>query len=511
MALRARRARLADLLAAHARARPDHAALIADGRLCTWAALHDEVRGTAARLRDLGVASGDVVGLLLPNGSGLVRALAALWELGAVAFPLLVDSTAPEITRDLVAVECGRVLAADHLAGRCADWLSGGSGRRVHTMSELGASELAAGRVARGSDGDRERMDREPTVDDRGAVVLSTSGTTGTRGFVLRTHAQLACLAEIYGRAVAASAEDHILTTVPIAHGHGLCSGLLASFYAGATLELAERFAPHSVWNRLQEPGVTILVGVPFVFAILSETRLAAPLRPTSLRACISGGADLPLDVWRRTRARFGVPVRQSYGSAETGALTFDRDGESESDFGSVGTPLEGVEVEIRDSTGRAAPAGVVGEIVVRSPAASAVVWTEAGGRGRELGKPNDGWWATGDLGRLDEVGRLFLCGRRSSVINVAGRKVLPEEVEAVLRSHPAVVDALVLATRDRYGEQAVRALVVVRGERDREELLAHCRGRLAGFKVPRVVEFREHLPRTAAGKLRRLEHDGEV
>ena len=492
---------LAELLAAHARTRPDHAALIADGRLCTWAALHAQVRETAARLRHFGVLSGDVVALMLPNGSELVRSLAALWELGAVGFPLLVDYTAPEISRDLVAVECGRVLAADHLAERCADWLSSGSGRRVHTQSEL-----AAGRMAHCSD-----RDREPKVDELGAVVLSTSGTTGTRGFALRTHAQLACLAEIYGKAVAATAEDHILTTVPLANGHGLCSGLLASFYAGATLELEERFAPRSVLNRLQEPGVTILIGVPFVFAILSDTRLAAPLRATSLRACISGGADLPLDVWRRTRTRFGVPVRQSYGSAETGALTLDRDGESESAFGSVGTPLEGVEIEIRDSTGRAALAGVVGEIVVRSPAASAVVWTEAGGRGRELGKPIDGWWDTGDLGRLDEEGRLFLCGRRSSVINVAGRKVLPEEVEAVLRSHPAVVDALVLATRDRYGEQAVRALVVVRGERDREELLAHCRGRLAGFKVPRVVEFREQLPRTAAGKLRRLEQDGEV
>jgi long-chain acyl-CoA synthetase len=340
--------------------------------------------------------------------------------------------------------------------------------------------------------------------------VLSTSGTTGSRGFALRTHEQLACLAEIYARAAGVGGADHILTTVPLAHGHGLCSGLLASLHAGATLELAERFAPRAVLSRLQGSGVTILVGVPFVFAILSETRLAAPLRAASLRACITGGAALPLDVWRRARERFAVPVRQSYGSAETGALTLDRDGESESTFGSVGTPLDGVEVEIRDAAGSAAPAGVVGEVVVRSPAASAVVWTAAGGSGRELGKPIEGGWATGDLGRLDEAGRLFLCGRRSSVIHIAGRKVLPEEVEAVLRCHPAVVDALVLATRDRYGEQVLRAQVVVRGERDREELLAHCRARLASFKVPRVVEFREQLPRTASGKLRRVQPGDE-
>lgn len=489
---------LAELLAAHARSRPDRAALIADGRPCTWAALHEQVRATAARLRHLGVAPGDVVGLLLLNGDGFVRALAALWELGAVAFPVSIDHTSSELARDLVAVECGLVLAADHLAERCADWQNGGSGRRVHT-----ASELAAAGVAPMSD-----ADREPADGGRGAVVLSTSGTTGSRGFALRTHAQLTRLAEIYGRAVAAGATDHILTTVPLAHGHGLCSGLLASLYAGATLEVAERFAPRAVLNRLQGSGVTILVGVPFVFAILSETRLASPLRATSLRTCISGGADLPLDVWRRTRERFGVPVCQSYGSAETGALTLDRDGMSESTFGSVGTPLEGVEIEIRDAQGTAAPAGVVGEVVVRSPAASAVVWSAAGGRGRELGRPVDGGWATGDLGRLDEAGRLFLCGRRSGVINVAGRKVLPEEVEAVLRCHPAVIDALVLATRDRYGEQAVQALVVVRGEQDREELLGHCRARLASFKVPRVVEFRDQLPRTASGKLRRFDPD---
>ena len=229
--------------------------------------------------------------------------------------------------------------------------------------------------------------------------------------------------------------------------------------------------------------------GVPMQFAHLAEAPVAADL--SHLRLCFSAGTALPRETFDAFLRRFGVPVRQLYGCTEAGTLTANLDADPVAACGSAGRPVGEVEVRIED-----------GEIAVRSPA-----MTRGYSDDEELNRQvfRDGWFLTGDMGRLDDDGRLWVAGRKKRLIEVAGHKVDPVEVEDVVMAHPQVREAVVVGVRARVGgEETVKAVVVSGdgcGERD---VIEFCRERLASFKVPQLVEFRDEIPRSPLGKVLR-------
>ena len=301
------------------------------------------------------------------------------------------------------------------------------------------------------------------------------------------------------------TAEERILCAVPLFDAYELGCCLVEAARSGAALVMHDDrqpfvFGRERMLELLEREAVTVFPGVPFMFRLLAETPGRADL--SRLRLCLSAANPLPWSTFQAFNRRFGIPVRQLYGTTETGALTANLDRDAEGTAMSVGRPIRRVEVKIVDETGAPQQEGRIGEIAVSSPAMT---------RGY-AGLPDvnrhafaDGYFRTGDRGRIDNDGRLFLTGRKKLLIDVKGDKVDPIEVEDVLAVHPKVREVVVVGVSSGVdGEDLVKAVVVPERACEDRELIRFCRERLANFKVPRTVEFRDEIPRSAFGRVLR-------
>jgi len=250
---------------------------------------------------------------------------------------------------------------------------------------------------------------------------------------------------------------------------------------------LRRRFVRRETLDVLVTHAVTVFPTVPFMARMLAATDRGRPWDLSALRLCISAGAPLTRDVYDAFHARFGVVIRQLYGLTEAGDVALNMAPIAELDPASVGRPIGNVRVTIEDASGAEVAPGATGEIVVRSPSA-------VGGAAQPL--------HTHDQGRWSDRGDLVITGRTSMFVNSAGNKVNPAEVEAALRIHPAVADVAVFGIPTAHGDQHVAAVVVTRTPCTADELRVHCGTLLASYKVPRVVTFRDSLPRSPLGKV---------
>ncbi len=461
------------LLAAAATDVPTRPAVDDEHVALDFATLAARVAAAAEVLHAAGITRGDRVALALPSSVAFVESFLGVLSVGAAACPVPPTARIGELRRMLADTRVAAVIAP-------AD-----DDRSVAPIRiAAGPTGLAAlaGRAAR-------PVRRAPTQPDPcdAALVAATSGTLARPHVVTRTHANLWWEAENFFASARLGSDDVILGVVPLSHAHGLGNALLAALRARARLVLRPRFLRRQVLDLLAHDRITVFPAVPFMLRMLAATDRQRRFELPALRLCISAGAPLPSEVFATFRKRFGVGIRQLYGLTEAGSVTCDLATEADVDPTTVGRPLGNVVVTIVDERGMAVPIGTQGEIVVRSPAA-------AGGIASPL--------RTRDLGRLDAAGRLVVAGRTSLFINTAGNKVDPAEVEAVLRSHPAVADVAVFGLAAAHGDQVVAAAVVLANDASAEQLRAHCRALLAAHKVPRVVTFRETLPRSPLGKV---------
>jgi long-chain acyl-CoA synthetase len=325
-----------------------------------------------------------------------------------------------------------------------------------------------------------------PTAADP-AFVAYSSGTTGRPQPVVRTHENLWWEAENIATSTAIGSDDTILGVIPLSHAYGLGNALLASLRTGARLILRPRFVRRHTLDLLATHAVSVFPTVPFMARMLATTDRGRRWALDALRLCISAGAPLTLDVYDAFLARFGVPIRQLYGLTEAGDVALNLAPLMELDPTSVGRPIGTVRVTIEDTDGTEVAPGATGEIVVRSDSAM-------GGAAQPLRTRDQGHWSA--------CGDLVITGRTSLFINSAGNKVNPAEVEVALRSHPAVADVAVFGIPTPHGDQLVAAAVVARESCTAEELRVHCGRLLASYKIPRVVSFRDALPRSPLGKI---------
>jgi O-succinylbenzoic acid--CoA ligase len=315
---------------------------------------------------------------------------------------------------------------------------------------------------------------RGPIADvggrDRAVAVMHTSGTTAAPKPVVLTRGNFEASASGSAVALGLDPAERWLCPMPLTHVGGLSIPIRSAIYATTTV-LHGRFETEAVLNDLMDPErrITLVSLVPTMLARLLDAGLE---RPPTLRWALLGGGPIPLALLERAE-RAGVPVAPTYGMTEAC-----------SQIATFGRPLSGVDVHLADE----------GEVLVRGPIVSAGAVSE------------DGWLHTGDLGRFDDRSHLEIVGRKADTIVSGGENVAPAEVEAILLEHPAVADAAVHPRADPEWGEAVIATVVLRDglEAAPEELRAHCAARLAGFKVPKAVEFAEGLPRTPSGKLLR-------
>jgi long-chain acyl-CoA synthetase len=374
-----------------------------------------------------------------------------------------------------------------------------GEARVITTSSGHGQAHTLDAVLAEGRAGRLPQRDGEEKL-----LYQFSSGSTGRPKRVVRTHRQVLAEAGLY-KSLGLTPEDRIFAAVPMFSSWGMGSCLLAAAAAGATLVILDDPHPFLLRRRralelLEQERVTVFPGVPFFFRLLAEAPGAADL--SSLRLCFSAGTALPRPVFEAFGERFGVLVRQLYGSTETAMICANMSEDPVATFDSVGAPVAGVSVEIVDDDGARLPAGEVGEVSVTSPAASDGY---ADADEESMRAFREGSYRPGDLGRVDEEGRLYLEGRIKLLIEVGGYKVDPIEVQDVIITHPAVADAIVVGSAgDSDGEETVKAVVVPAAHCEERELIAFCRERLASFKVPRIVEFRDEIPTSPLGKILR-------
>jgi long-chain acyl-CoA synthetase len=492
---------LMGMLYGHAEARPGDVALVhADERL-SYADLVERIERLAAGLAGLGVGPGDPVGMVLRDDPWFVACFHAVTALGASVVPVNPAFKQTEIEFCFRSAGIRAVVADERSAGVC-ERIAAGFPETVDVVTTSAAHGQALTLEALVESSDARRL----VPRDAGEVLVCqfSSGSTGRPKRLLRTQGQCAAEAELYGQ-LGLTPDDRVFGAIPFFHTYGMGACLLAPAHAGATLVVLEEPNPfllkrHRALELLERERVTVFPGVPFNFRLLADAPAGADL--AALRLCFSAGTALPRESFEAFGEKFGVLVRQLYGTTETGIMSANVSDDPVSTFESVGAPLGDVRFEILDDDGAGLQAGEVGEIAVASPAMTDG-YADLEDVSREAFR--DGCFVTGDLGSLDEQGRLYIKGRKKLLIELGGYKVDPIEVEDVVSAHEKVEEVVVVGVPGASaGEEVVKAVVVPREECEERELIEFCRDRLANYKVPRQVEFRDEIPKSPLGKVLR-------
>jgi long-chain acyl-CoA synthetase len=343
-------------------------------------------------------------------------------------------------------------------------------------------------------------------ADDDTAVILYTSGTTGRPKGAELTHANLVRNAAVTATTLLRlEPDDVVMGCLPLFHSFGQTCGLNAAVSSGASLTLLPRFDPGSALGVIQRDGVTVFEGVPTMYAALLNHPSRGDHDVSSLRLCVSGGAALPVEVLRGFEDAFGCIILEGYGLSETSPVASFNHPDRERKAGSIGTPIQGVEMRVVDALGGDVPAGEVGEIAIRGHNLMKGYWEREEATREAI---PDGWFRSGDLARQDDDGYFFIVDRKKDLIIRGGYNVYPREVEEVLYEHPAVAEAAVVGLpHPTHGEEVGAAVVLKPGaEATPAELQAFCKERVAAYKYPRHVWLEAALPKTATGKVLRRE-----
>jgi long-chain acyl-CoA synthetase len=433
------------------------------------------------------------VALVLPNSASFVASFFAIARLGGVAAPLSTHYRSQELAYYLDDLDTAAVLADPASMERLITVIP--DLKRAPALFELTFGE--APRPIRPGQGAARPL---PAGDSPPLIQLYTSGSTGTPKRVVRTHSGLLAELETLRATFETTDADRFLGVAPFSHVNGLVRTMMTAMYAGATLYPVVEFRRREVLELMTSERMTFVGAVPQIFSILGRMPAGHDVDLSTLRLAFSSSAPLlPADC-RRFLARYGIALRQLYGSSETGTISYNRDPFASCDE-SVGLPLEGVRALIIGENGQPVPPGIEGEVAIASPfAASGYLDNENATRENF----RDGVYFSGDLGTKDAHGRLKLTGRKKLMLNRGGFKVNPYEVEAAIREHPGVADVVVYGAPSPQGDDLVCAAIVPSGACTAEEIMAHCRERIADFKIPARIEMRDALPRSATGKILR-------
>ena len=472
----------------------DHETLT-ERRGLTYEALWSAVRGIATGLRGRGVARGSHVGLCLPNSVALIAGYYAVWYAGAVAVPMNPAARESEIEQQIVDAGVSHVIADDD-----------GAGSRV--AARLGLAHV-------GTSAFREMETLPPAVpadcdaEDDAAVLLYTGGTTGVPKGAVLTHRNVVANTIQFARWYAFEpGGETAFCALPMYHSGGMSGAMNVPLSAAATLLVLGRFNAPAAASAVSQRRVTRLFGVPTMFIALLNHPAGRSADYSSLRACRTNAAPLPPSVKAEFDTLVGREVLiEGYGLTETSPLTHANP-VGRAKAGSIGVPLSDTDARIVDlETGADVDQGEPGELLIRGPQVMKGYWRKPEATAQAI---SDGWFHTGDVATMDSEGYFAIVDRKKDMINTAGFKVWPREVEETLYQHPAIRLAAVIGVPDDYRGEAVKACVVLKdghgGVITEKEVIEFCRARLTSYKAPRIVEFREELPLTGTGKMLRRE-----
>ena len=479
---------------------PDKEAIAFKGTAMSYSDLYRQASQLSAALRArFNLSRGDRVGIFLPNIPEFIVSYYAVARVGAIAVSLNVMLKRDEV--EFVLNDCGAKLlvTASHLLDQVPETVCSLKG--IVCVGE----SVPAGLV-RYQDLLSESVEQIPVVSpDRhdGAAILYTSGTTGHPKGVLLTQGNL--VSNVYATHHHTKMEpgDRLICYLPLFHCFGQNFIMNACVSAGATLVLHERFVIDEILESIKTNAVSMFFGVPTVYLRL----FALPNADQTLRLVryfFTAAAPMPAEAAREWQKRFNRTIYEGYGLTETSPFaSYNHDFVYR--LGSVGTPIENVEMKIADEQGNELPPGVVGEIAIKGPNVMQGYYNQPAETAEVM---RDGWFLTGDIGKMDEDGYFYVVDRAKDMINVSGFKVWPREVDDVLIQHPGLREAAVVGVPDLASGEAVKAFVVLKESAlvTEHELIEFCRSHIAVYKAPRYVEFIDAIPKSAAGKILRRE-----
>lgn len=447
---------------------------IVDGPLrLTFSEAVERIRCAAGAFAGLGVEKGDRVAIWAPNSAEWIIAAFGLLTAGGVLVPVNTRFKADE-AGDIITRSKARAVMVQ----------KGFLGQDYTAPAGIPVIDLKSDFVSGGAPFER------PVSGDDIADVIFTSGTTGRPKGAMMNHRQTLRMYEEWATLADLREGDRYLQINPYFHTFGLKAGLITSFLRGATMLPVAVFDVDEVVDLIERERVTMLPGPPTLYHSLLTVPDKAKL--SSLRAGVTGAADIPVELVRRIHGELPFQTLMTgYGLTEAGNVTLSRPGDSFEDVATTaGLPCDGVEVRIADD----------GEVLVRGYGVMQGYLDDPEGTAAAI--DTDGWLHTGDLGRLDAAGRLRIDGRKKDMFIVGGFNAYPAEIEGYLLEHPAVAQAAVIGVPDERLGQVGKAFVVAKTPVSEGDLLIWCRERMAGFKAPRSIEFLDELPLNATGKV---------
>jgi long-chain acyl-CoA synthetase len=476
---------------------PDRNAVRMDDLVLTYPQLRDAAGRMSTLLAAHGVEPGDRVGLMLPNVPAFPIAFYGALGAGAVVVPMNPLLKSREVGYYL-SDSGARVVLAWHSALAEAAKGAADAGAEAIGVETPDMSGLLDGHDAAQSLAGR--------ADDDDAVILYTSGTTGKPKGAELTHAGLVRNAELTARTLLKNEPDDVtMGCLPLFHVFGLTCGLNATIAAAGTLTLLPRFDPAKALEIIQRDAVTIFEGVPTMYAAMLHLPDADPAQTATLRVCVSGGASLPVEILRGFEEKFGCMILEGYGLSETSPVASFNHPHLVRKPGSIGTPIEGVQMRLIDDEFRTVPAGEIGEIAIRGHNVMKGYWGKPEATAEAI---RDGWFRTGDVARVDEDGYYYIVDRKKDLIIRGGYNVYPREIEEVLHEHPAVAEVAVIGLpHPDLGEEIGAAVTLKPGaSATPAELIMFARDRVAAYKYPRRLWLVDELPKGPTGKILRRE-----
>jgi long-chain acyl-CoA synthetase len=488
---------LASLLTYSAARFPNRPALKLDDTVVTYEMLDDGASRVAGLLQERGLQRGDRVGIMLPNVPYFGIVYYGIMRAGGVVVPMNV-LLKPREVRFYLSDPGAKHLFAWHEFADSAREGAGDAGAEPIIVAPGEFEQLLADAPSVPHDAERDPSDT--------AVILYTSGTTGTPKGAELTHSNMCKNCRHGGtELVRVNEQDVILGALPLFHSFGQTCCMNNAVRAGACMTMIPRFDPAKALEIIQRDKVTLFEGVPTMYHAMLNHPDRDRYDVSGLRTCVSGGSAMPVEVMRGFEKAFGCVVLEGYGLSETSPVASFNHLDREHKPGSIGTPIEGVELKVVDEDDNELPIGAVGEIVIRGHNVMKGYWNRPDATAEVM---RGGWLHTGDMARMDEDGYFFIVDRKKDMIIRGGYNVYPREIEEVLYEHPAVLEGAVIGVPDASLGEEVGAAVVLRPEAEASsaEIRAFVKERVAAYKYPRHIWFTDELPKGPTGKVLKRE-----
>ena len=484
---------LATTLANTAASHPDRIAVRLDEHALRYRDLDELSARAASWLRGRGIKAGDRVGLMAPNTLEFIELYYGILRAGAVVVPMNPQFKSREVGYYLA--DSGAALA---LAWHgVADQASAGARNAGTDLVLIEPADLADTLA---------RSDPAPVITDRAssdtAVILYTSGTTGQPKGAELTHANLISNIEVTRTTVLnLQPADVLMGALPLFHSFGQVVAMGCAIASGGCLTLLPRFDPARALEIIKRDRVTVMIGVPTMYAAILHGAAGSAGDVASLRVCVSGGAAMPVELMRAFEKHFGCMILEGYGLSETSPVASVNHPDRERKPGTIGQAIAGVEMRVQNDEGDPLPPGEIGEIAIRGDNVMKGYWRRPQNTAEAMA---GGWFRTGDLGRMDHEGYFSIVDRKKDMIIRGGLNVYPREIEEVLYEHPAVAEAAVIGVPDQMLGEEVAAVVTLKpgASAGPGELRDHVKRQLAAYKYPRHVWIVDELPHGDTGKV---------